>query len=251
MAVATHVRDQEQRLLLRYHGHGDLAAREELVARMLPFARSLAARYGYSNEPLDDLTQVASLALLKAIDRFDPERGVNFTSFAAPTILGELKRYFRDVSWAVHVNRGLHELSLAVARKREALAKELGRSPSIREVAAAIGCSVEDAIEASQVTLAAHDARSLDVPLTSEDGEGATLGERIAADDSGYDLVADREAISHVWDGLSGVEREVMRLRLTTGMTQSEIAGEIGYSQMHVSRLLRRVIDRLEEQVAA
>jgi RNA polymerase sigma-B factor len=251
MAVATHVRDQEQRLLLRYHGHGDLAAREELVARMLPFARSLAARYGYSNEPLDDLTQVASLALLKAIDRFDPERGVNFTSFAAPTILGELKRYFRDVSWAVHVNRGLQELSLAVARKREALAKELGRSPSIREVAAAIGCSVEDAIEASQVTLAAHDARSLDVPLTSEDGEGATLGERIAADDSGYDLVADREAISHVWDGLSGVEREVMRLRLTTGMTQSEIAGEIGYSQMHVSRLLRRVIDRLEEQVAA
>jgi len=251
MAVAVQVRDHEQQLLLRYHQWGDLAAREELVIRLLPFARGLATRYGYTNEPLDDLTQVASLALLKAIDRFDPERGVKFTSFAAPTILGELKRYFRDVSWAVHVNRGLQELSLMVARRRESLAKELGRSPSIREVAGAIGCSVEDALEASQVGAAAHEARSLDVPLATEDGEGASLGDRIGATDPAYDLVADREAISHAWDTLSELEREVVRLRLTTSLTQSEIAGRIGYSQMHVSRLLRRVMDRFGQEAAA
>jgi RNA polymerase sigma-B factor len=251
MAVAEQVRDHEQQLLLRYQQWGDLAAREEVVIRLLPFARGLAARYGYTNEPLEDLNQVASLALLKAVDRFDPERGVKFTSFAAPTILGELKRYFRDTSWTVHVNRGLQELSLAVARKRESLAKELGRSPSIREVAEAVGCSVEDALEATQVGAAAHEARSLDVPVATEDGDGATLGERIGATDSAYDLVADREAISHVWDGLSELEREVVRLRLTTGLTQSEIAGEIGYSQMHVSRLLRRVMDRLDLEATA
>ncbi|MBN1527842.1 MAG: sigma-70 family RNA polymerase sigma factor [Thermoleophilaceae bacterium] len=241
----------EHALLQRYHRDGDLAAREELVARLLPFARSLAARYSYTSESLDDLTQVASLALLKAIDRFDPDRGVRFTSFAAPTILGELKRHFRDAGWAVHVSRGLQELSLVIAQKRETLAKELGRSPNIRELAQAAGCSVENAIEASQVTASAHEARSLDVPVTTEDGEGATLGERLGAEDAAYELVETRETIAHVWGGLSELERRVVALRLGEGMTQSEIADRIGYSQMHVSRLLSRVMDRVHGEAAA
>jgi RNA polymerase sigma-B factor len=243
----------EHRLLERYHREGDLAAREELVGRLLPFARSLAARYGYTNEPQEDLTQVASLALLKAIDRFDPARGTKFTSFAAPTILGELKRYFRDFGWAVRVNRNLQELSLEVGQKAEALAKELGRSPSIREVAAAVGCSIEDAIEASQVAASAHDARSLDVPLATDDGGGGgdTLGERLGEEDTAYELVAERQEIVRVWAGLSPLERQVLKLRLSEDLTQSEIAGRIGFSQMHVSRLLRGVMERLEHEQAA
>jgi RNA polymerase sigma-B factor len=244
-------RVHEHALLLRYHRQGDMAARDEVAARLLPFARSLAARYSHTNESLDDLTQVASLALLKAIDRFDPDRGVRFTSFAAPTILGELKRYFRDTTWAVHVSRSLQELSLVVAQKRETLAKELGRSPNMREVAAAAGCSVENAIEASQVTAAAHEARSLDVPVATEDGEGATLGERLGSGDTAYELVERRQAIAHVWDGLSELERRVVVLRLREDLTQSEIAERIGYSQMHVSRLLSRVLKRMESEAAA
>ena len=244
-------RAHEHALLERYHRYGDVAARDEVAARLLPFARSLAARYSHTNEPLDDLTQVASLALLKAIDRFDPDRGVRFASFAAPTILGELKRYFRDASWAVHVSRSLQELSLVVAQKRETLAKELGRSPNIRELAAAAGCSVEHAIEASQVTASAYEARSLDCPVATEDGEGGTLGDRLGDEDGAYELVERRQTIAHVWDALSELERRVVALRLGEGLTQSEIAGRIGYSQMHVSRLLSRVMAQIDSEAEA
>ena len=245
-------RAHEHALLERYHRYGDVGARDEVAARLLPFARSLAARYGHTNEPLDDLTQVASLALLKAIDRFDPDRGVGFASFAAPTILGELKRYFRDASWAVHVSRSLQELSLVVAQKRETLAKELGRSPNIRELAAAAGCSVEHAIEASQVTASAYEARSLDLPLATDDGEGTTtIGDRLGDEDAAYELVERRQTIAHVWEALSELERRVVALRLGEGLTQSEIAGRIGYSQMHVSRLLSRVMAQIDSEAEA
>src|SRR5215216_8066638 len=133
---------------MRYHRAGDLAAREQLVERFLPFARDFARRYTYTDEPFDDLVQVASLGLIKAIDRFDPDRGAKFTSFAAATILGELKRHFRDKGWALHVPRDLQERSLRAVRESEALAKRLGRSPSIREVAAAVGCDSEELLEA-------------------------------------------------------------------------------------------------------
>ena len=133
--------ETERQLLIRYHREGDLAAREELAERFLPLARDLALRYTYTDEPFDDLLQVASLGLVKAIDRFDPERGTKFTSYAAPTILGELKRHFRDKGWALHVPRDLQERTLAVSRATEALSKRLGRSPKVREVAAELGCS--------------------------------------------------------------------------------------------------------------
>jgi RNA polymerase sigma-B factor len=138
----------ERSLLLRYHREGDLAAREELVERFLPLVRDLALRYRYTDEPFDDLLQVASLGLIKAIDRFDPERGSKFISFAAPTIRGELKRHFRDKGWSMHVPRGLQERTLAVGRETDALAKRLGRSPKVSEVAHALDCSVEDVLEA-------------------------------------------------------------------------------------------------------
>ena len=131
----------ERELLVRYHREGDLAAREELVERFLPLARDLALRYTYTDEPFDDLLQVASLGLIKAIDRFEPDRGTKFTSYAAPTILGELKRHFRDKGWALHVPRDLQERTLAVSRETEALSKSLGRSPKVREVANSLGCT--------------------------------------------------------------------------------------------------------------
>src|ERR671937_1440676 len=147
VAVSVTRRTEERELLARYHETGDLAARRELVERFLPFARDLALRYSYTDEPVDDLVQVACLGLLKAIDRYEPDRGTRFTSYAAPTILGELKRHFRDKGWALHVPRDLQERSLAVSRETEALSKRLGRSPTVREVAAATGCSVEETLE--------------------------------------------------------------------------------------------------------
>lgn len=160
-------RELERALLIRYHRDGNLAARDELVERCIPLARELARRYIYTDEPFDDLLQVASLALIKAIDRFDPDRGSKFASFAAPTILGELKRHFRDKGWALHVPRDLQERALAVGREAEALSKRLGRSPKPREVARALGCSVEQVLEAQQAA-ASYEATSLDTPTTRD-----------------------------------------------------------------------------------
>src|SRR5215213_148031 len=156
-------RETERLLLVRYHEEGDLAAREELVERFLPLARDLALRYTYTDEPFDDLLQVASLGLIKAIDRFEPGRGTKFTSYAAPTILGELKRHFRDKGWSLHVPRDLQERTLAVSRATETLSKELGRSPKVREVAKHLGCSVEEVLEAHEAS-ASYQAASLDAP---------------------------------------------------------------------------------------
>src|SRR3954447_7788780 len=148
--AGTNGRETERLLLVRYHELGDLAAREELCERFLPLARDLALRYSYTDEPLDDLVQVASLGLIKAIDRFEPGRGTKFTSYAAPAILGELKRHFRDKGWSLHVPRDLQERTLAVSRASETLSKELGRSPNVREVAEHLGCSSEKVLEAQE-----------------------------------------------------------------------------------------------------
>ncbi len=163
------VREVERRLLVRYHQEGDLAAREELVERFLPLARDLALRYTYTHASFDDLLQVASLGLIKAIDRFDPGRGAKFTSYAAPTILGELKRHFRDKGWALHVPRDLQERTLAVSRETEVLSKTLRRSPKVREVADAIGCSVEDVLEAQEAA-----ARATRPPRSTRPPRGTT-----------------------------------------------------------------------------
>jgi RNA polymerase sigma-B factor len=238
-------REIEHQLLIRYHRDGDLAARDQLTERFLPFARDLALRYTYTDEHFDDLLQVASLGLLKAIDRFDPDRGAKFTSFAAPTILGELKRHFRDKGWAVHVPRDLQERSLAVSRETEVLSKRLGRSPKPREVAQALHCAVEEVLEAQQAS-ASYEAASLDAPMTREDDDAGSLVDLIGDDDLSYELVQDRDAIANTWKALPEIERQVLELRFMYDLTQREIGDRIGYSQMHVSRLLRRALSRLE-----
>jgi RNA polymerase sigma-B factor len=242
--------ETERQLLIRYHREGDLAAREELAERFLPLARDLALRYTYTDEPFDDLLQVASLGLVKAIDRFDPERGAKFTSYAAPTILGELKRHFRDKGWALHVPRDLQERTLAVSRVTETLSKRLGRSPKVREVAAELDLSVEAVLEAQEAA-ASYEAASLDAPTSREDGESAALVDLMGDVDSSYDLVESRDAIAATWRALPEVERQVLELRFMHDLTQREIGEQIGYSQMHVSRLLRRALDRLETAAVA
>jgi len=237
--------EAERQLLIRYHVDRDLAAREELAERFLPLARDLALRYTYTDESFDDLLQVASLGLIKAIDRFEPGRGTKFTSYAAPTILGELKRHFRDKGWALHMPRDLQERTLAVGRATEELSKRLGRSPKVREVAAELNLSVEAVLEAQEAS-ASYEANSLDAPLASDDGESTALVDLLGREDSAYELVESRDAISSTWKALPDVEREVVALRFTKDLTQREIGERIGYSQMHVSRLLRRALDRLE-----
>ena len=242
-------RAAERQLLLRYHRCGDLTAREELVERFLPFARDLALRYTYADESFDDLMQVASVGLIKAVDRFDPDRGAKFTSYAAPTILGELKRHFRDKGWALHVARDLQERTLAVNRETEALSKRLGRSPRPREVALALRLSVEQVLEAQEAA-ASYEAASLDAPTARDDEESAALVDLLGGEDSAYELVEERDAIARTWKALPDVEREVLELRFTSDLTQREIGERIGYSQMHVSRLLRRSLSRMQDAAA-
>jgi RNA polymerase sigma-B factor len=243
-------REMERLLLIRYHDQGDIAARVELCERFLPLARDLALRYTYTDEPLDDLVQFASLGLIKAIDRFEPDRGTKFTSYAAPTILGELKRHFRDKGWSLHVPRDLQERTLAVSRATEVLSKELGRSPKVREVAEHLGCSTEQVLEAQEAA-ASYEAASLDAPAGREDDDSASLVDMLGQEDSSYDLVEDRQAIASTWRALPDVERQVLELRFMHDLTQREIGERIGYSQMHVSRLLRRALNRLETAAAA
>src|ERR671914_2039753 len=215
-------RETERQLLVRYHHEADLAAREELVERFLPLARDLALRYTYTDEPFDDLLQVASLGLIKAIDRFEPDRGTKFTSYAAPTILGELKRHFRDKGWALHVPRDLQERTLAVTRGTEALSKRLRRSPNPREVAQALGWPVEDVLEAQQAA-GSYEAASLDAPTTREDGESASLVDLMGGEDMSYELIEDRDAIATTWRSLPELERTALELRFVHDLTQRQV----------------------------
>jgi RNA polymerase sigma-B factor len=249
LSVTTALRERanqlsDEELFTAYHEDGDPDAREALVERFLPFARKLALRYSYTDEPIDDLVQVAALGLLGAIDRFEPGRGNKFTSFAAPTILGELKRHFRDKGWTLHVPRDLQERALALSRASERLSHDLGRSPNMEELAGALQCSVEQALEASEVAHS-YTPASLDAPVSREGEESAALVEMIGGEDDGFGLAESRDAIASTWRSLSDLEREVVALRFADGLTQREIGQRIGYSQMHVSRLLRRSLNRL------
>jgi RNA polymerase sigma-B factor len=246
IAMSRSVRAREERALLeRYHLEGDTAARESLVERFLPLARQLARRYQRPDEPLDDLIQVASLGLVKANDRFDPERETAFSSFAVPTILGELKRYFRDTGWSVRVPRDLQELAVRVDRAVGQLSVDLGRSPSPAEIGEAVGATDEEVLEALEAS-AAYQAVSLDRPRSDLD-EGETYADAIGDDDPGFELAehgATLEGLLHV---LPAREREVLRLRFVEDLTQSEIGAQIGVSQMHVSRLIRQALTQLRE----
>jgi RNA polymerase sigma-B factor len=235
----------DDELLERYHMDREPAAREQLVKRFLPFARKLALRYVHSREPLDDLVQVASVGLLNAIERFEPGRGKKFTSFAAPTIVGELKRHFRDKGWTVHVPRDLQERALAVSRHTERLSAVLGRSPTLDELAAALECTMEQVMEAIDAAHNYHPA-SLDAPVAHDGEDRCALAETLGEDDAGFELAEHRQALADSWSTLSEVERTVLSLRLVDELTQREISQRIGCSQMHVSRLLRRSMVRLD-----
>jgi RNA polymerase sigma-B factor len=235
---------EDQRLLRRYHGDGEVAARDELVERFLPLARQLARRYQRGNEPLDDLIQVASIGLVKAVDRFDPERGTAFSSYAVPTILGELKRYFRDAGWAVHVPRGMQERVMTVNQAISRLSRTLGRSPSAGEIAAEIGEDTEVVLEALEAAIA-YDAVSLDTPRTSEEEDGDTYADTVGVIDERFELVEYQSAIGPTMNALPARDRLVLKLRFEEDLTQLEIAQRIGVSQMHVSRLIRRALKRL------
>ncbi len=215
-----------------------------MIERYLPFARKLAMRYSYTDEPIDDLVQVASIGLMGALDRFDASRGAKFTSFAAPTILGELKRHFRDKGWTLHVPRDLQERALALSRATERLANEHGRSPTVPELAQALRCSVEEVLEASEVAHS-YTPSSLDAPVAVDDQDASALVEMLGREDDGFDLVERRELTQGVWRDMPELEREVIALRFAQGLTQREIGQRIGYSQMHVSRLLRRALQRI------
>jgi RNA polymerase sigma-B factor len=241
----------DERLLRRYHRDGDLDAREELVVRFMPLARQLASRYRHSGEPLDDLAQVACVGLLKAVDRYDPERGTGFTRYALPTMLGELKRHFRDKGWSVRVPRATQELALKVNEALGTLPAKLGRAARPRDVAEAIGVSVEDVLEAMEAATA-YETASLDAPRgSSGDDEDWTHADALGDEDPGYELVELGEALQGTLAALPAREHLILRLRFERDLTQAEIASCVGISQMHVSRLLRRSLNRLSTVRAA
>jgi RNA polymerase sigma-B factor len=240
-------RTENNDLFVRWQQAGDRRAREELVNRFLPLARNLARRYAGAREPFDDLLQVASLGLVKAIDRFDVERGAAFSSFAVPTILGELKRYFRDLGWSVHVPRGAQEQALKVQEAHERLTTKTGRPPTVNELAEYLELSVEDVLDALE-TAAAHHSTSLDAPREDRtNNESGALVDVFGEEDGRYELVDETVTISVAARQLSGRERRVLALRFVNDMTQTQIAQEIGVSQMQVSRILRRALNRLRE----
>jgi RNA polymerase sigma-B factor len=228
--------------LLRYEQ--DEGARSELVERTLPLARTLARRYANKGEALDDLEQVAALGLVKAIERFDLDREVRFTTFAVPTIAGEIKRHFRDRGWMVRVPRDVQELSARLTGQRERLTRELGRSPTVPELAHAAEAGVEQVLEALGAA-DAYRALSLDEPL----GEGLEAMDSIGGPDAGFERVEQRHMLRSGLEHLPAREREILHLRFYEGLTQREIAGRVGVSQMHVSRLIRRSIESLRERL--
>jgi RNA polymerase sigma-B factor len=237
-------RREEDCLFERYQHDGDPDARQELVERYLPLARRLARRYDRTGEPLDDLVQVASLALIKAVDRFDAERGDAFSSYAVPTILGELKRHFRDAGWALHVPRGMQERVLEVNRTVESLARELGRSPTPQEASARLDLTVEQVLEAMEAA-SAYSTTSIDTPRRSEEDEPGTIADTLGQEDDRFALVDDSATIQRGLRSLPERERTIIYLRFAEGMTQAEIADRVGISQMHVSRLIRRALERV------
>ena len=225
----------------------DPRAREELMSRYLPLARSLASRYRGANESFDDLVQVASVGLFNAVNRYEPEKGTPFAAFASPTILGELKRYFRDRVWMVRLPRSLQENIKTVDTASSDLGASLHRKPTNDEIADHAGLHEEEVRE----VLVAKQGRSpisLDQPI---DEEGHSSEDRVGIEDPNFSLVEDKEEIREDVSELNSVERRVLRLRFIEDMTQSEIADRIGYSQMHVSRLLRRSLERLEARTSA
>jgi RNA polymerase sigma-B factor len=242
--------EQDRALFARYLDKRDPVDREMLVERFLPLARQLARRYQRPEEPFDDLFQVACLGLVKAIDRFDLEREVAFSSYAVPTILGEIKRYFRDRTWSVRVPRDLQELALKVDRAVSELSLDLHRQPTVEEIGAKVGADEEDVLEALEAS-GAYKATSLESPRGSEEESGDTLGDTLGTEEHGFALAEDRATIEHLMRSITPREREVLHLRFAEDLTQAEIGERIGVSQMQVSRIIRQSVARLRAYATA
>jgi RNA polymerase sigma-B factor len=242
-------RPTSNQLFDRWRSGGDQRARDQLIERFLPLARKLAARYMRSGEPYDDLVQVASLGLVKAVDRFDPSRGNAFTSYAVPTIVGELKRHFRDAGWTLHVGRRAQERARAVGEARRTISATSGRSPTIGDLAQYLEIGTEEVLEGLQAA-SAYDALSLDAPTsTAGDEAPSTRADTVGELDIHLNRVDERVTISAAAQHLPKIERQVLYLRFTEDLSQTEIADRVGVSQMQISRLLRRSLGRLRELI--
>jgi RNA polymerase sigma-B factor len=241
----------DSELLERFAATRDRVDRDAIVERFLPLARQLAASYYRPLEPFDDIFQVACYGLVKAVDRFEVERGGAFTSYAVPTIVGEIKRHFRDRTWAVRPPRELQDLSLRVDRAVTELTRSRGRQPSVAEVAAAIDVEPEDVLEAMEAGYA-YRANSLDAPRAiGEHEDGDTVGDTLGAPDAGYLRAEERVLLADLMRSLTIRERQVLRLRFEQDLTQAEIGERIGVGQMQVSRILRSVLARLHTLATA
>jgi RNA polymerase sigma-B factor len=241
-------RREVDRRLREFHRTRDARLRSDLVERLMPLARSLALRFSHSGESIDDLVQVAALGLVKAIDRFDPDRGFAFTSFATPTILGELRRHLRDTAWALRVPRELQERALVVARAANEMTGTLGRPPTAAELAEVTGMPLEDVVEARAAGTARH-AVSIFRPLS--EGEDEPLADMLGAEDPAFSQSEDALTSERLLASLPHREREILRLRYQEELTQWQIGERVGCSQMHVSRLIRQSLERLREAAAA
>jgi RNA polymerase sigma-B factor len=235
----------DRELLVRWRQDGDARARDQLIERYLGFSRALAHRFTRHGEPIDDLEQVAALALVKAIDRYDLEREVAITTYAMPTIVGELRRHYRDRVWAVHVPRGIQDLSTRIARATDEATRRLGRTPTVAELAQTLERSAEDIAEAI-ASIASRHAQSI---WTSGDGEH-DLVETVGEPDPAFVNADDRLTLEPALGALGDRDRVILRLRFVDGLSQSEIAARVGISQMHVSRLLRRALAELATTIS-
>jgi RNA polymerase sigma-B factor len=230
-----------------YAEHGEPKAREQLGRTHLPLANAIARRFDHGVVPLDDLQQIAALGLIKAVDRFDPSNDAAFSSFAVPTIQGEIRRYFRDSTWAVRPPRRLQERALRIEPEREQLTRDLGRNPTARELAQRLGWTVEDVVDASEAAQARR-SDSLDRPLARDDSDlGQTLGERLGADDPGFAAAELAATVDDLLATLSERDARVVHLRFREDLTQAEIGRRIGCSQMQVSRILRASLAQLTQ----
>src|SRR5215467_12961526 len=236
---------RRREMFARFAATREHALRDDLVFAHLPMVRQLASRFASRAESLEDLIQVGIIGLIKAIDRFDPDRGVEFSSFAVPTIVGEIKRHFRDKSWAMRVPRRLKDLNVAVGRAVEELTVEMGRSVTPADLATRLGVSVEDIVEA-QETSRAYSLQSLDAEVDGRDGRSSTtLGDAVGSDDADLDLLLERTFLRDACSTLSQRERIIVYLRFFQGVSQSEIARRLSCTQMHVSRLQRRALEKV------
>ena len=241
--------ESDKLLLRRYHEQGDLAAREQLIEQYMSLVRSLARRYSYRGEQLEDLVQIGAIGLIKAIDRFDLDRGVELTTYATPNIIGEIKRHFRDKGWSVRVPRGLQELNVQLSRIIEQLTVQLGRSPTIPELAKAAGVEEEEVLEALE-SGRAYSSLSLSAgPGQDDDGDLDPL-ESLGTEEHQYEVSEDRAVLAPGFKALDERERKILQLRFFEGLTQSQIAQQVGISQMHVSRLIRRSLEKIRETIA-